>query len=127
MFSKLGKTSMSVLTGAMFAIAAASLVHTSLWHSKKTPSARSFTNSAGMVMTKILASTFKFKMDLVEDSDKVLYDGCYFSLLNGTTSAFRINFVPAKPFESIGIRVVCSCNGQSFTYASQKEQTGFWT
>jgi formylglycine-generating enzyme required for sulfatase activity len=65
MFSKLGKTSMSVLTGAMFAIAAVSWACSSLSRPKKTPSVRSFINSAGMVMTKIPAGIFK--MGLVED------------------------------------------------------------
>jgi len=176
MFSKLGKTSMSVLTNATFAIAVASWTYAYLWHPKKTLGVQSFTNSTGMVMTTILVGTFK--MGLIEDSaqmpvagrnfnvfglhdrhgnvwdmcvdiwqrnydgaptdgstwpqggdnsDKVLCGGCYFSLLKETASVFRINFVPAKPFESIGIRIVCSCNDQSFTYANQKEQNGFWT
>ena len=44
-----------------------------------------------------------------DGSDRVLRGGCYFSLPERTTSAFRINSVPYKPFENIGLRIVCSC------------------
>jgi len=45
-----------------------------------------------------------------DDSDRVLRGGCYFSLPLRTTSAFRINSVPTRPFENVGLRIVCSCH-----------------